>query len=224
VFPPETNINLANPSFSKTSTYRFAFDYWDNAASTDYVMTADFNTGNSGMVAGPQTVLGFPTYSADDDTIAYHTLVNYQSALHGGIEKMPLQADLLTGTGSPISHTVDATYPVWFIIGMRATDVQDNSRKQPVAYGLMQNYPNPFNPSTTINYQLAVSGYVVLTVYDILGREVRTLVRGRQSAGAQSVVFDAGNIPSGVYFCRLSVVGSEGAVSYSSMRKMVLLK
>ncbi len=224
VFPPETNINLANPSFSKTSTYRFAFDYWDNAASTDYVMAADFNTGNSGMVAGPQTVLGYPTYSADDDTIAYHTIVNYQSALHGGIEKMPLQADLLTGTGSPISHTVDATYPVWFIIGKRATDVQDTRVKQPVAYGLMQNYPNPFNPTTTINYQLPVSGYVVLTVYDVLGREVRTLVRGRQSAGARSVVFDAGNIPSGVYFCRLSVVGSEGAVFQSSVRKMVLLK
>ena len=131
VFPPETNINLANPSFSKTSTYRFAFDYWDNAASTDYVMAADFNTGNSGIVAGPQTVLGYPTYSADDDTIAYHTLVNYQSAMHGGIEKMPLQADLLTGTGSPVSHTVDATYPVWFIIGTRATDVQNNRQKQP---------------------------------------------------------------------------------------------
>ncbi len=224
VFPPQTDINLANPSFSKTSTYRFTFDYWDNASSNDYVMTADFNTGKTGIVTGPQSVLGYPTYSADDDTIAYHTAVEYQSALHDGVNKMPLQTDLLAGTGSPLSHTVDATYPVWFIIGTRTTDVHQNPQKNPVAFSLLQNYPNPFNPSTVISYQLSAVSNVTLRIYDVLGREVATLVNGRQNSGQHSVVFDAGNMPSGVYFCRLSAAGSEGAVSSTSVRKMILLK
>ncbi len=224
VFPPENGINLANPAFSKTSTYRFTFDHWDNASSSDYVMAVDFNTGQLGVVAGPQDVMGYPSFSADDDTIAYHTMVNYQSALHDGINKMPLQADLLTGSGSPLSHTVDATYPVWFIIGTRTTGVQTVHQNAPVVFQLMQNYPNPFNPTTTINYQLANSSHVVLKVYDILGREVATLVSGLQAAGSHSIVFNASNIASGVYFCRLSATGQDGAVSYASSRKMILMK
>jgi bacillolysin len=224
VFPPQSTINLANPAFSKTSTYRFTFDYWDNSTSSDYVMAADFNTGNSGIVAGPQNVLGYPSYSADDDTIAYHTMVNYQSALHDGIEKMPLQSDLLTGTGASVSHTVDATFPVWFIIGTRATDVKDGHQTVPNSFSLMQNYPNPFNPSTSISYQLSAASDVNLTVFDVLGRKVATLVNGRQNAGVHTAVFEGGNLPSGVYFCRLSSIGREGTVSNTAVRKMVLLK
>lgn len=88
----------------------------------------------------------------------------------------------------------------------------------PVTDKLDQNYPNPFNPTTVIGYQLSVSGLVTIKVYDVLGREVKTLVDGRQSAGIHSVMFDAANLSSGVYFIRM-MTGT-----YSSLRKMVLLK
>ncbi len=91
-------------------------------------------------------------------------------------------------------------------------------RNTPVRFELFDNYPNPFNPSTVISYQLAVNSAVALRIYDVLGREVRTLVAGRQEAGKHSVTFDAGSLPSGVYFYRLS------AGSFVQTKKLVLLK
>ena len=73
---------------------------------------------------------------------------------------------------------------------------------------LHQNYPNPFNPSTTVRYDLPVSGSVVLTVHDALGSEVARLADGRVEAGRHSVSFDAAGLPSGTYFLRLHAGGS----------------
>ena len=88
----------------------------------------------------------------------------------------------------------------------------------PAAFALFQNYPNPFNPSTVISYRLPVTGHVVLRVFDILGREVTTIVNEVQTAGNHSVTFNARDLPSGVYFYRLD------ALSLMATRKMILLK
>ncbi len=88
----------------------------------------------------------------------------------------------------------------------------------PNRFLLSQNYPNPFNPSTMISYQLPADGYVTLKVFDILGREVRTLVNERQIAGDYSVIFNASSLPSGVYFDRLEARNS------IETKKMVLMK
>jgi len=88
----------------------------------------------------------------------------------------------------------------------------------PYGFELYQNYPNPFNPTTTIEYRLSSSGFVSLKVYDVLGREVATLVNERQKAGTHTVIFDASRLLSGVYFCRL-VAGSHSAV-----KKMLMIK
>ena len=88
----------------------------------------------------------------------------------------------------------------------------------PMEYTLYQNYPNPFNPSTIISYQLPVSSKVVLKIYDLLGREVATLVDDRQHAGNYSVKFNAGNLSSGIYFYRLIAGG------FNQVKKLILLK
>jgi hypothetical protein len=85
-------------------------------------------------------------------------------------------------------------------------------------YSLDQNYPNPFNPATTIKYQIPSTSRVTLTVFDILGREVATLVNEVQDAGFKSVQWEAGGVASGVYLYRLQ------AGSYVSTRKLVLMK
>jgi hypothetical protein len=71
-------------------------------------------------------------------------------------------------------------------------------------YSLTQNYPNPFNPSTVISYQLPAGSFVTLKVYDILGREVATLVNEVKPPGTYTVRFDASGLASGVYVYRLT--------------------
>ncbi|MFQ5627130.1 MAG: T9SS type A sorting domain-containing protein, partial [bacterium] len=70
-------------------------------------------------------------------------------------------------------------------------------------FGLEQNYPNPFNPTTTISYSIAQLDFVKLKIYDLLGREVRTLVDKNQEAGTYTINLDASRLASGVYFYKL---------------------
>jgi photosystem II stability/assembly factor-like uncharacterized protein len=85
-------------------------------------------------------------------------------------------------------------------------------------YSLEQNYPNPFNPSTTISYALPKTSHVTLKVYDVLGREVETLVNERESIGSHSMTFDGKLLSSGVYFYRLQ------AGSFTQTKKLILIR
>ncbi len=88
----------------------------------------------------------------------------------------------------------------------------------PKVYSLSQNYPNPFNPSTKINFALPKQGFVTLKIYDVLGREVRTLVNEVKSAGNFTVDFNASEYSSGVYFYKLESNG------FSDIKRMMLIK
>lgn len=95
----------------------------------------------------------------------------------------------------------------------------DKEETNPETFLLLSNYPNPFNPSTVISYQLAVSGFVTLKVYDVMGNEIATLVSEEQKPGKYSVGFDTANkLASGIYISRLTVDGS------ARIRKMAVLK
>jgi len=85
-------------------------------------------------------------------------------------------------------------------------------------YTLRQNYPNPFNPSTRIKFDLPKSGYTVLKIYDIMGRDVKILVEKNLQQGSYEVIFDGSNLPSGVYFYKISLD------NYTEVKKMILLK
>ncbi len=88
----------------------------------------------------------------------------------------------------------------------------------PVDYSLSQNYPNPFNPSTKITYSVASLSNVILKVYDILGREVVTLVNEEKPAGRYEVSFNASSLASGVYFYQIK------AGDFVQTKKLMLLK
>jgi len=86
-------------------------------------------------------------------------------------------------------------------------------------FSLQQNYPNPFNPATVIGYELEKDAHVTLKVFNIMGEKVRTLVNANQAAGAHRAIFEAGDLPGGVYFYKIAV-----ANKFEESRKMLLLR
>ena len=96
--------------------------------------------------------------------------------------------------------------------------VDDVTTAQSSIFQLLPNYPNPFNAETFIRYYIARPSDVTVTVYDILGRQVKTLVHGRQNGGIHKIKYDAGNLTSGVYFIKVQAAGE------IKVRKMLLLK
>jgi hypothetical protein len=134
----------------------------------------------------------------------------------------------------PIDFYEDSTYTIAAIktgatIGFKSihpsivTDVNESNDQLPRNFELAQNYPNPFNPSTTIEFSLPTRSRIVLEVFDVLGRKVRTLAEGSYSSGNREVVWDGkavdgSQVSSGVYFYRLQ------AGAFSATRKMLLLK
>ncbi len=99
------------------------------------------------------------------------------------------------------------------------TSVEEEKLNQPTTISLSQNYPNPFNPNTTIEYSIPEGGMVELKVFDVLGREVNTLVNGYVQSGSHSVNFNASNLSSGVYFYSIKYAGKN-----TITKKMVLTK
>lgn len=114
----------------------------------------------------------------------------------------------------------------WYVTNIRVIyktsngNLHDNTvtNELPKNYLLGQNYPNPFNPKTIINYQLTMNSDVKLIVYDVMGREVITLVNQMQNAGKYEVEWDASNFSSGAYFYKIT------AGEYIDVKKMILLK
>ncbi|MFA6469080.1 MAG: T9SS type A sorting domain-containing protein, partial [Bacteroidota bacterium] len=98
-------------------------------------------------------------------------------------------------------------------------EVEVTINSTPKEFALKQNYPNPFNPATTIEFTLAEDGFTTLKIYDMLGREVSTLVSEELHAGIlHHATFDASNISSGLYFYRLETQRN------AMIRKLVLMK
>jgi hypothetical protein len=120
--------------------------------------------------------------------------------------------------GFTVDQVVSPAFAVgnWDTVATGVTTPPDQGI--PRRFALEQNYPNPFNPTTAISYQLPAFSRVVLKVYNVLGREVATLVNEKEEAGKHSVTWNASSIPSGVYFYRLQ------AGAYSETKKLVLLK
>jgi hypothetical protein len=113
----------------------------------------------------------------------------------------------------------------WYVDNINVTAYQvapmsagNNGALVPAKYELSQNYPNPFNPTTKINFALPKDGIVKITIFDLLGREVRTLVNESKTAGYYSVDFSSENLSSGFYFYKME------SASFVETKKMMLLK
>ena len=203
---------------------------------------SESNTPNWGSCDGkPEPIVPeFPLYQEENvsttPTFVWRSLENidhYQFRLL--YQEIPYQIDtLLTDTTYSISNDLEqdefyywqvrAIYgnvsgewssPTYFT---PTVQVSNEYTSNPEGFTLHQNYPNPFNPSTEISYHLPASSIVNIRVFDMLGREVATLMDGQQTSGDHSITFNATNLTSGMYFYSIQ------AGEFSQTRKMMLVK
>ena len=125
---------------------------------------------------------------------------------------LPTSHDLAHGT------LLGSTTRLGLFAVMKKSDVDGSADLIPEEFALYQNYPNPFNPTTTIQYDIARTTYVRLSVYDLLGREQVLLVDDMKLPGRYAVSLSAGNLSTGVYFYRLSTP------EFSQVRKLLVVK
>jgi hypothetical protein len=154
----------------------------------------------------PQTPLNMTT-GTGFRVGGYSTSATYQ----GKLDEFRVYNRALDST--EIAATWNMDIPCGIITG-----VKNEQNIIPGTYNLFQNYPNPFNPVTQISFALPVAGNVNLVVYDILGREVATLVNDYRTAGTHTVNFDASRIASGVYMYKIT------SGDFTDTKKMVLIK
>jgi len=98
------------------------------------------------------------------------------------------------------------------------TGIYEYTYAIPADFFINQNHPNPFNPITKIEYGLPEASYVQISIFDILGRQVAILIDNHQAPGYHKIIWNAGDLPSGIYFYRIQ------AEKFTETRKMLLLK
>ncbi len=156
---------------------------------------------------GGWDVAGVPNATLD------HTLVRKSSVASGNTDWAAS-----AGTNADNSEWIVYDKDTFDYLGSHTGPSDVENYDMVTKFELSQNYPNPFNPTTTIKFSIPNEKFVSLKVYDMLGREVSTLVNEVKFAGNYSVQFDAANLPSGIYFYTLH------AGTYTATKKMILMK
>jgi len=185
--------------------------YSANSSITGIATVNGVNPGFALQLAAVNTDSGQSVTWTNETTGAFsfpvsNKIFNYTITGIGGFS--------LAITGQQVFHPGQSGLTINF----GTTGVTASADALPTKYSLGQNYPNPFNPSTQISYNVPARSHVTLTVFNILGVKVATLVDADKAAGKYNVVFDASNLTSGVYFYRLQ------SGNFLQTKKMVLLK
>ena len=115
-------------------------------------------------------------------------------------------------------YSPNGPFDVWSAAGCSGSLVGISNNQIPVKYNLSQNYTNPFNPTTSIRFDIPKDGLVKLVVYDVLGKEVATIINEVKTTGSYIVDFNGQGLNSGIYFYKLT------AGDFSEIKKMILVK
>ncbi len=140
----------------------------------------------------------------------------YQFLAQADVQAKANPISILTGPAAVTAKAKATAHR--FGITISPTSVSNELEEKPESFSLSQNYPNPFNPATTINYSLQEAGAVTISVYNVMGQRVATLVDEQKSAGQHNVRWNASGVSSGMYYYRLEANGQ------SITRKMTLIK
>jgi subtilisin-like proprotein convertase family protein len=176
----------------------------NNGSSGDnYINTVFNDSATTAISSGSAPFTG--TYKPDNVLSAFNGLST------NGWWRMRVTDDASGDTGHVRQYCVQI-YSTSALVGI------SHLNKIPEVYSLSQNYPNPFNPVTKINFEIPKQGFVSLKIYDVLGREVRTLVSEVKSPGSYSIDFNGTELASGIYFYRFESNG------FTDIKKMALIK
>lgn len=205
------------PSFPGARCIRINYySYAENIGTKDILRTKVFNNVN------PNDSIKFDWAHAQRP--GYEDRLTVKISVDGG-NTFPYtifdRQGAALGTVPPQSSSFVPTATQWGTFAARygaVTGLEPIGNFTPSKFELLQNYPNPFNPSTTIKYQIANNGYVSMKVYDILGKEVATLVNANLKAGQYELQFNANSLTSGVYFYKI-ITGN-----FTDVKKMILVK
>lgn len=209
----EANLPPLPPPGAFDIRFILPFNNWSGEKSS----WKDYRNGNSPFSGQVEHRIKFQRGSGDSMTViyAFPQEINCDlQDLFGGV----IVNTQLIGSGQFTIPNPDALQQLKLLVNYtNATDVEEDNL---VAdnFSLSQNYPNPFNPATSIQYSIAKNEFVSLKVYDVLGREVTTLINEEVSAGNYNVSFNASGLTSGIYFYTLS------AGKISQTKSMILLK
>ncbi len=185
--------------------------FYVNGGSNDSVAVAD--TVGKQIALGQWTTLAITKL---DSLANLGTFDPTKPARIGVAVYYPGALDTTTWSGK-IELDDFTAYGIWFANGV-ASGVKQGDAGIVYQYQLYNNYPNPFNPSTKIKYDVQKDSKVLINVFDILGREVATLVDRKQAAGSYEVEFNASSLSSGIYFVRMNAGG------FVKTQRMMLLK
>jgi hypothetical protein len=153
---------------------------------------------------------------SSNGSILWNKTFNYASGLNDFFTTVSEQNGKIYTAGN--TGTSSATLPLVVKYTEALTGINPAGNETAEGYSLSQNYPNPFNPVTNLEFSIAASGFVSVKIYDISGREVRTMVNQNLEAGIHKYTFDASGLNSGVYFYTLQAGG------YKETKKMLLVK
>ncbi|MBI5463408.1 MAG: T9SS type A sorting domain-containing protein, partial [Ignavibacteriales bacterium] len=160
------------------------------SGTTNELRSVSFTDANTGTAVG----FGGTILRTTDGGLNWTNQTSKTSNHLSGVSFTDASTGTAVGSGGTILRTTTGG----------VTWVEDKKRGEiPQEYTLSQNYPNPFNPTTTIGFRTQVSGFTSLKVYDVLGKEIATLVNEQMSAGNYSATWNAQNVSSGMYFYRL---------------------
>lgn len=206
------------------SDFRYNIEYGitDNASAKELLGNDKFINFKLELVeADNQNVIGeYDNVNFTSSELTDYKKTNYKVDTKGiGSKKVVLK--LTVNNNFDPGYTLSETY-----LGSAGNNlskenysqIKYNENQIVTTYDLAQNYPNPFNPATVIKYQVPKDGHVTLKVYDILGREVATLIDGFKSQGRYNVTFNAGSLASGVYIYQLR------ADDFVANKKLILMK
>lgn len=157
-----------------------------------------------------------------DRTSDVPVLLGSESRVIVKSKSYPGQSYLKSGTNWIDFYTIDSTgnfcIKGLFVDDTTTTGTQNTGSEIPENYSLSQNYPNPFNPSTTITFAIPENDFVTLRIYDVLGREVKTLISRVMNAGTHKITFDASKLSSGMYYYKITTN------NFTDTKKMILIR
>ena len=206
-FPPALYIIF--PWTTRPTTFSGYYKYSPVGGDTLLISAVFGKTSSAVGAAFLRTTVSVSSYTQFSIPITYVSANTPDSAA--------IFIGIYPASGSTSTHA-GSTFKIDDLAFSGSTGVETAAGQTPLSFSLHQNYPNPFNPSTVIGYEIPVSGFVSLKVYDMLRRERANLVSEEQTVGYHQATLDATNFASGTYFYRLQ------AGSYMETKKLVLLK